>query len=359
MPERIVVPFGPQHPVLPEPIHLDLVLEDELVVDVVPSIGYIHRGLEQLVQKREFTEYVYVAERICGICSFMHAVAYCQGVEQIMGLEVPDRARYLRTIWSEYSRLHSHLLWLGLFADGMGFENLFMRSWQLRESVLDVLEDTTGGRVIQGTCKVGGVRRDIGQEKLDEIHRGLDSFEQQCLDLGDVFLNDETVKYRLQRLGIVGKDEAYALGAVGPTARASGVPVDIRETGYAAYGDLGFKPVVETAGDCYARCAVRVKEVYASIDLIRRAIDGIPEGPLDVKVKGTPDGEYFSRVEQPRGEVIHYLRGDGTKHLARARIRTPTLANIPMLVKMLPGAQLADVPVVVLSIDPCISCTER
>ena len=359
MPKRIVVPFGPQHPVLPEPIHLDLVLEDELVVDVVPSIGYIHRGLEQLVQKREFTEYVYVAERICGICSFMHAVGYSQGVEHIMGLEVPDRARYLRTIRSEYSRLHSHLLWLGLFADGMGFENLFMRSWQVRESVLDVLEDTTGGRVIQGTCKVGGIRRDIGQEKLDEMHRALDPFEQQCRDLGDVFLNDETVKYRLQGLGVIAKDDAYALGAAGPTLRGSGVAVDLRETGYAAYGDLGFKPVVETAGDCYARCAVRVRELYSSIDLIRRAIDGMPEGPLDVKVKGAPDGEYFSRVEQPRGEVVHYLRGDGTKHLARARIRTPTLANIPALVKMLPGAQLADVPVVVLSIDPCISCTER
>ena len=125
------------------------------------------------------------------------------------------------------------------------------------------------------------------------------------------------------------------------------------------FRSLGFKPVVETAGDCYARCAVRVKEVYASIDLIRKAIDQIPEGDLDVKVKGAPDGEYFSRVEQPRGEVVHYLRGNGTKHLVRARIRTPTLANIPPLVKMLPGAQLADVPVVVLSIDPCISCTER
>jgi len=357
--KRIVVPFGPQHPVLPEPIHLDLVLEDELVVDVVPFIGYIHRGLEQLVLKREFTEYVYVAERICGICSFMHALCYSQGIEHIMNIEVPDRAKYLRTIWSECSRLHSHLLWLGLFADGMGFENLFMRSWQLRESVLDVLEDTTGGRVIQGTCKVGGVGRDIGQEKLDEMHRTLDTFEENCRDLGDVFLNDGSVKYRLQGLSVIPRDDAYALGAAGPTARASGVAMDHRETVYAAYGDLGFKPVVETAGDCYARCAVRVRELYSSIDIIRRAIEGMPEGPIDVKVKGTPDGEYFSRVEQPRGEVVHYLRGNGTKHLARARIRTPTLANIPILVKMLPGIQLADVPVVVLSIDPCISCTER
>jgi ech hydrogenase subunit E len=359
MPERIIVPFGPQHPVLPEPIHIDLVLEDEKVVEAIPSIGYIHRGLEQLVQKREYPEFVYVAERICGICSFIHALCYCQGIEKIMEIEVPDRARYLRTIWSEYSRLHSHLLWLGLFADSMGFENLFMRSWQLREKVLDVLEDTTGGRVIQGTCKVGGVRRDIVQEKLDEMHRGLESFEEECRDLGDVFLNDNTVNYRLKGLGVISKDEAYDLGAVGPTARASGVAMDHRETGYAAYGDLGFKPVIETAGDCYARCAVRVREVYASIDLIRRAIEEMPEGPIDVKVKGTPDGEYFSRAEQPRGEVVHYLRGNGTKHLVRDRIRTPTLANIPPLVKMLPGVQLADVPVVVLSIDPCIGCMER
>ncbi|WP_243668905.1 nickel-dependent hydrogenase large subunit [Methanoculleus chikugoensis] len=158
MPERIVVPFGPQHPVLPEPIHLDLVLEDETVVEAIPpSIGYIHRGLERLIEKREYTEYVYVAERICGICSFMHALCYSQGIEEIMKIEVPpDRARCLRTIWSECSRLHSHLLWLGLFADGMGFENLFMRSWQLRESVLDVLEDTTGGRVIQAPARSAG-----------------------------------------------------------------------------------------------------------------------------------------------------------------------------------------------------------
>jgi ech hydrogenase subunit E len=359
MPERIVVPFGPQHPVLPEPIHLDLVLEDEKVVEAVPSIGYVHRGLERLVEKREYTEYVYVAERICGICSFMHALCYCQGIEHIMEVEVPDRARYLRTIWSECSRLHSHLLWLGLFADGMGFENLFMRSWQLRESVLDFFEDTTGGRVIQGTCKVGGVRRDIGQEKLDEVQQALDPFEEKCRDLGDVFLNDETVKYRLQGLGVLSKAAAYNLGAAGPTLRGSGVAIDHRETGYAAYGDLGFKPVVETAGDCYARCAVRVRELFSSIDLIRRAIDVMPDGPIDVRVRGAPEGEYFSRVEQPRGEVVHYLRGDGTKHLARARIRTPTLANIPALVKMLPGAQLADVPIVVLSIDPCISCAER
>lgn len=359
MPRKIVVPFGPQHPVLPEPIHLDLVLEDERVVEAIPSIGYVHRGLELLVAKREYPEYVYIAERTCGICSFIHGMTYCQGIEQIMDVDVPPRALYLRTIWSEYSRLHSHLLWLGLFADAMGFENLFMNAWRLREQVLDVLEETTGGRVIQGSCKIGGVRRDIPQENLAGMAADLAPFEHELGELGTVFLKDDSVKSRLVGVGHLSRDDAYTLGAMGPVARGSGVAIDIRKTGYAAYRDLRFEPATETAGDCYARCAVRVKELFSSVDIIRQAIDRMPEGEIEVKVKGNPEGEYFSRAEQPRGELVHYVKGDGSKHLVRSRIRTPTLTNIPPLVKMLQGCELADVPIIVLSIDPCIGCMER
>lgn len=359
MTKQIVIPFGPQHPVLPEPIHLDLVLEDERVVDAIPSIGYIHRGFEKLVEKREFTEYVYLAERTCGICSFIHGATYCQGIEQIMKIEIPERAEYLRLIWSEYSRLHSHLLWLGLFADSFGFENLFMNAWRIRERVLDVFEQTTGGRVIQGSCKIGGVRRDISGEKLDEMAKGLDTLDREMHELTTVFLQDATVKHRLRNVGIISRNDAYLFGAVGPTARGSGVPVDMRKLGYGAYGKLNFQMVTDSCGDCYSRCLVRAKELFTSTDLIRQAIRKIPEGPIDVKVTGGPDGEYFSRAEQPRGELVHYLKGNGTKFLVRSRIRTPTLTNIPPLVKMLQGCELADVPVIVLSIDPCISCTER
>ncbi|OPX72716.1 MAG: Membrane-bound hydrogenase subunit alpha [Methanoregulaceae archaeon PtaB.Bin108] len=359
MSKKIIVPFGPQHPVLPEPIHVDLVLEDERVVEAIPSIGYIHRGLETLVAKREYPEYVYIAERTCGICSFIHGMTYCQAVEQVMDIEVPERALYLRTIWSEYSRLHSHLLWLGLFADAVGFENLFMASWKAREFVLDVLEETTGGRVIQGSCKVGGVRRDIPGETLERMARDLDVFERELKDIAGVFLNDESIIGRTRGVGVLSRDDAYYLGAMGPTARGSGVGIDLRKTGYAAYGKLQFKPVVETGGDCYSRCAVRVKELFTSIDLIRQAAAKIPEGEIEVKPKGNPDGEYFSRAEQPRGELVHYVKGDGSKHLVRSRIRTPTLTNLPPLVKMLAGCELADVPVIVLSIDPCIGCMER
>ncbi|TAJ44740.1 hydrogenase large subunit [Methanofollis fontis] len=359
MSKEIVVPFGPQHPVLPEPIHLDLVIEDEKVKEALPSIGYIHRGLETLVEKREYPEYVYIAERICGICSFIHGSTYCQGVEAVMNVEIPERAEFLRVIWSEYSRMHSHLLWLGLFADGMGFENLFMDAWRLREFILDELEATTGGRVIQGTAKVGGVRRDIDSEKLDNMAAGLEGIRGEFSAMADVFLNDSSVKSRLCGVGMLSKEDAYELGAVGPVIRGSGVASDVRMDGYAAYDRLHFKPVVEESCDCYARCAVRVKELFTSIDLVKEAVQKIPDGPIEVKVTGKPDGEYFARAEQPRGEVVHYVKGNGTRNLARHRVRTPTITNIPPMVKMLEGCDLADVPVIVLSIDPCIGCCER
>ena len=359
MSKQIIIPFGPQHPVLPEPLHLDLVLEDETVVDVIPSIGYVHRGLEKLVEKRDFTEYVYIAERICGICSYIHSVTYVTGIEKIMNIEVPERALYLRTIWSEYSRLHSHLLWLGCFADSLGFESVFMNAWKLREHVLDDMEATTGGRVIQGVSKVGGVRKDISPEKLDEMVRGLRELEKELQSLTNVFLYDKSIASRLRGVGTLSKDDAYYLGAVGPMARGSGITTDLRSTGYAAYDRINFKPVVETDGDSYARCIVRAKEMFSSIDIIEQCVKKIPEGPIAVKVTGAPNGEYYSRAEQPRGEVIHYIKGNGKKNLVRHRVRTPTFTNIPPLVKLLKGVQLADVPVVVLTIDPCIGCAER
>jgi len=336
-------------------------LEDEKVVEAVPSIGFIHRGLERLAETKDFLEMTYVAERICGICSFIHGQGYSQAVEQLMNIQVPPRAHYLRTIWGEMSRIHSHLLWLGLAADAFGFESLFMHTWRVREALLDIVEETTGGRVIFGSCKVGGVRRNIDNEKLKSVKARLKNIEKMSRDITRVFETDGSVKRRMAGVGVLSKEEAYALGAAGPTLRASGVNQDMRKRGYAAYGKLSWEPVVETAGDCFARSIVRVREVYLAFDLIYQAIDTIPDTEVDVKVTGNPPAgsECFMRLEQPRGEVVYYLKGNGTKFLQRFRVRTPTFANIPALVVMLKGCQLADVPVIVLTIDPCISCTER
>lgn len=357
---RSVVPFGPQHPVLPEPIHLDLVIEDERIIEAIPSIGFIHRGLEGLVDKRDFNQMTYVVERTCGICSFQHGMGYCEAVEHIFGVDIPKKAKYLRTLWAELGRMHSHLLWLGLLADGFGFENLFYQCWRVREKVLDMQEMTSGGRLIFSVNKVGGVIKDIPQEQLNIILKTMDEVEEELKVIKNTFFEDYSVQSRLKGVGVLTKEQINALGAVGPFARASGVNVDMRLTGYGAYHDLEFAPIVSTAGDCYARCYIRTMELFQSIDLIRQVIGKMPsETDLFVPVKGNPDGEYFMRVEQPRGEAFYYVKANGKPNLQRMRVRTPTFANIPALCEMLKNTELADVGLLVLTIDPCISCTER
>ena len=360
MDRRTVIPFGPHHPVLPEPLHLELVMEDEVVVKAIPSIGFVHRGIEKLVEKKDFNEFLYVAERICGICSFMHGMGYCMTIEEIMNIEVPERAVFLRTLWAECSRIHSHLLWMGLAADAIGFESLFMHSWRLREHILDVFDMTTGGRVIFSVCKVGGVKKDIDGEKMKRILEILDKIDSGLDELAKVFLHDKSISHRFRGIGTLSKESAVALGAVGPVARASGVMFDVRNSNYAAYPHLDFRMQVDDAGDSLARTRVRVKEIYESIRLIRKIAEIMPQSDIiDVKVKGNPDGEAFMRLEQPRGEVVYYAKGNGTKHLDRFYARTATFANVAALLEMIEGVELADIPVLITTIDPCISCVER
>jgi ech hydrogenase subunit E len=244
-------------------------------------------------------------------------------------------------------------------ADAVGFESLFMHSWRVREKVLKIIEATTGGRVIFGSCKVGGVRRDIDGSTQQGILKELDTIEKAMREITRVFLEDSSIKARLRGVGVLSSGEAYELGCVGPTLRASGVAQDLRQLGYAAYAELDFQPVTRTEGDSFARCAVRCEELYQSVRLIYNAIAKLPDGEIAVKISGSPAGEVAERTEQPRGEVVYYLKANGTKNLQRFRVRTPTFANLPALVKLLQGCDLADVPVLVLTIDPCISCTER
>ena len=362
MGKKTIVPFGPQHPVLPEPVHLDLELEDEKVLRAIPRIGYVHRGLEKLVKKRDFTQFVYVTERICGICSFGHSLGYSQCIEQLMNIEVTDRAEYLRVIFHELSRIHSHLLWLGLMADAFGFEALFMHCWRLRERVLDIFESCTGGRVIFSACDVGGFRQEISNEELSGIVVVLEKLKEEYLRIAKTFLDDMSVKDRMVGCGVLTKEQALAHSMVGPFARASGVVTDERLNGIGAYGNLvAFEPVLSDQGDCYARCDVRVREVLQSIDIIEELVDKIPDGAVMVPVKKQPEegAETMMTLEQPRGMCFYYAKGNGTKFLERMRIRTPTSQNLSGLVAALAGCDFADVPMIILTIDPCISCTER
>lgn len=362
MGKATVIPFGPQHPVLPEPLHLDLVVEDEKVIDCIPQIGFIHRGLEKLVETRDYNQFIYVAERICGICAMGHSLGYAETVEELMDVEVPKRAEYLRVIWHELSRIHSHLLWLGLAADAFGFESMFMHCWRLRERVLDIFEKTTGGRVILSVVKVGGVVRDIDDATMREIVNVLEGIKADYTKIMNTLLTDTSIKNRTVGVGYVSHEQAIDLSMVGPFGRASNVNYDVRMFGRGAYGDLSdFQPILDGQGDCYARVKVRCLEILQSIDIIEELASKIPSGEISVNVKGSPEmGAQASNVlEQPRGECYYFARGNGTKYLERMRMRTPTSQNLAGMTAALSGCDLADVNMIVLTIDPCISCTER
>lgn len=273
-----IVPFGPQHPVLPEPLHLKLVLEDEIVKEALPTLGYVHRGLETLASIKDINQMVQVVERVCGICSCIHAHNYCMCIEGLMGIEVPQRADFLRLIWSEMHRMHSHLLWFGLLADAFGMESLFMHAWRIREQIMDVMEATAGNRVIISINKVGGVRRDLSQDQLKWILKVLAEVEGELDKIKPVLTNDYTVKKRTVGKGVLTYQQAYELGAAGPQLRGSGVAQDVRMTGYGAYKYIDFAPVTEPDGDSWARTMVRFRELYQSIDIVRQLIGKLPEG---------------------------------------------------------------------------------
>jgi len=355
-----VTPFGPQHPSLLEPIHIKLRLEEEKVVGADIVIGYNHRGLERAMEL-DFKKNIYLSERVCGICSFNHSTTYVQAIEQMAGLLVPTRARLIRTIMLELQRMTSHLLTLGHTAEVMGYENLFMQTWREREDVMRLIDRIAGNRVHYSMNTIGGIRKDISYDTTKDIEGTLSQLLPKLEEIRRVFARDSTFAKRTKRVGVLSRDAARRYGAVGPTARASDIPYDVRLSSYAGYGVEGikFRPIHREEGDCYARTMVRADELFQSIDLIGQSIGLLRDEPVMVQLKGNPQGEAFSRVEAPRGELFYYVKAKGEIKLDRVKIRTPTFVNVQCLAEMIPNCQLADVPVITVSIDPCICCTDR
>ncbi len=353
------IPFGPQHPVLPEAVHLQFYVDEEKIVDVLPNLGYIHRGIEKAAELNDYRRNLYLCERICGICNIIHGQTYAGIIEQMTDTQIPMRAKYLRTIWAEIARLQSHLLWLGLFGEAVGFESLFMKIWRDRELILELTEATNGHRIHLGTTVIGGVNKDMDEKLQSRYLTDMDKLEKEMNDWANVFRKDKAFLSKTVGMGMLAKKDAIHSGAVGPVIRASGIPQDMRNNGYEAYGELDFEPIVYDTCDVQGRVLVRLDECYQSVDLIRKAIKEMPEGELAVKNDKFPKGEAVYRTEQPRGELFYYAKGNGTIHLDRLRIRTPTIPNIPPLLGMLVGHNVADIPAIVHSIDPCMSCTER
>jgi len=360
LPETII-PIGPYHPALKEPEFFQLIVEGEKIVDVKMRMGYIHRGIEFLASKKTIHQIPVLVERICGICSHCHPTCFCQAVEDAGDIEVPDRARYIRTIIAELERIHSHLLWAGVAAHLIGYDTLFMYFWRYREPVCNLFELLTGNRQNYAMECVGGVRRDIDfKMSKDKILKVLSEIKPAILRLANSIAEDPVVKARMVGIGVLSQHDARKYCVVGPTARGSGLKIDVRICEpYDAYKEVGVDMKVFTEGDAMARTLVRIHEVLESMEIIGRAIDAIPNGPIQVELKEPPKGEGVGKVEAPRGEDIHYVALNGTVIPERLKVRAPSYVNLPSLTPQLIGHDIADAPIIIGAVDPCMSCTDR
>lgn len=356
------IPIGPQHPALHEPILLRLRVEGEEVIDSEISTGYNHRGIEKLLEKNTWIKSIYISSRICGICNAVHMQTYVQGIEKLLDINPPPRANYIRTIVMELERIHSHMLLFAVMAETIGFDTLFMLVMKDRERVMYLKELITGNRVHADIHIIGGVKRDIDNYKKEAILKELAYIEKRTKDYKKILFEDYTFQKRLVNVGYVSKSYAIKNNIVGPPARASGLYYDIRAIEpYAVYGELNFNVVTREEGDSWSRIMVRLDEILESIEIIRQALAKLPQG--DIALKNIPrvvrPGEYISRVEAPRGELIYHIISKGGNTPYRVKVRTPSFFNILNIEKLFVGHKIADVPVILVSFDPCISCMER
>jgi len=360
MSHKVVVPIGPYHPLQEEPEYFRLYVEGEKVVDVDIVIGYMHRGIEQLSETKHFDQVAFLVERICGICSTSHPFAYVNAIDDLTQVKVPERALYIRTIIAELERIHSHLLWLGLAGHFIGFNTVWMWAWKYREPVLDIFEIISGNRNHYAMMNPGGVRRDIKEKDIPRIRKCVDDLVPVLDMFKGAVIDDPVIQARTKGIGILTKEQAIAYSVTGPTARASGVKIDVRrDDPYGAYDRVDWNVITQEEGDVFVKLIVRVLEMYESVKIIRQCLDKMPKGPIDAGLKDIPPGEGIGHAEAPRGEVFHYVRSDGTNRPVRHKIRAPSYMNIASNKVAAVGGTISDAAITLAAVDPCYCCTER
>ena len=357
------IPMGPLHITSDEPGHFRLFVEGEHIVDADYRMFYVHRGMEKVAESRLTYDGVpFLADRICGICGFAHSVAYSESVENAMGIEVPARAQVIRSIMLEVERLHSHLLNLGLVCHFTGFDTGFMHFFRIREKAMDLAELLTGARKTYGMNLIGGVRRDILAEQKLQTVQTLHELREEVSHLLEALLATANFEQRTAGIGILDKQVARDWSPVGPTVRGSGFARDTRFDhpfdGYKLLTDKA--PRTYDGCDAKSRTLVRVDEFFDSIDMIEFWLENAPAGPI-LNESWTYEPYRFGVgfTEAPRGEDLHWsMTGDNQK-CYRWRAKASTYSNWPVLRSMLRGNTIADAAVVIGSIDPCYSCTDR
>lgn len=354
------LPIGPLHVALEEPMYFRVSVQGEKVTGLELTAGHVHRGMEALATKRNFFQNIVLTERVCSLCSNSHPFTYCMAIENLAGIIVPPRAQYLRVMAEEIKRIASHIFNVAIMAHVIGYKSLFLHGMEVREMMQDIKETVYGNRMDLAANAIGGVKYDVDASLLGYVSTRLDKLQDHLKELIDIYRNDPMIKTRTQGVGILPPEEALRFGLVGPVARGSGLAMDVRrDAPYAVYPDLEFNVITERGCDVQARALVRLREALESIGIVRQVIRDLPEGDRSAALPKIPAGEAVARSEAPRGELFYYIRTDGSDIPIRLKWRVPSYMNWEALTVMMKDCAVADVSLIVNSIDPCVSCTER
>ena len=356
-----VIKLGPHQLALEEPMYFRVEVDGDIVVGLDVLAGHVHRGMEHLVMKRNFYQNITLLERLCSLCSNSHPSTFCTAVEEVAGIRIPARAEYLRAIADEIKRISSHLFNCAIIAHIIGQTALFKTVMEIREIMQDTKESIYGNRMDLAANCIGGVRYDLTPESAAYLGKQMERMKGPLDELYRTYATDQAIRTRTEGLGILSKQDAVDYAVVGPVARASGIIYDVRKKSpYGAYDRLRFEVATEQGGDVRARAMVRLLEAREAVSLIEQCLADMPPGAICMDtMPEIPAGETIAKSEAPRGELIYYLKTDGTDMPVRLKWRVPSYMNWAALQVMLKGHRVADIPLIVNSIDPCISCTDR
>lgn len=353
--------MGPQHPMTHGLWNLRIKVDGETIVDAEPEVGYLHRGIEKLCEDRTYPQIIPIADRLCYGSSLTWSHLYCLTVEDLMGIEVPPRAEYIRVAAIEMQRIASHLMWVAAYAADLGLMLGFIYGMRDREVFIDLLQALSGSRLTYNFPRIGGVAHDIPPDFVRDSLRACAYMEKKLDEYEDIYEGSKVFMLRNEGVGMLKKSDAMNLGITGPPLRASGVKYDLRkDMPYSVYPEMDFEPATHEDGDCYARFKVRMDEMRESCKIIRQAVTKMPGGKTRIVApRNAPAGTGLGRVEDPRGEGVMYVVGDGTDRPYRLKIRSPIFVTVSAAPKMLIGYKVADVVAIMGGLDMCIGETDR
>jgi len=364
--DLLEISMGPQHPSTHGVFRMNVTLDGEQVVKLKPVFGYLHRNHEKIAETESYLGCMPYTDRLDYICSITNNWAYAIAVEKLAGIQVPERAEYLRVITGELTRLQNHAGLIGFLMQDMGASGTpLMYAFREREKVLDLFEALTGARMMCNYMRFGGCRCDLPAGWLDGAKKVVEGFPKFLDEFESLLKTNEILMARTQGVGIVTKAQAINAGLSGPMARASGVDYDLRKVDkYGVYERFNFRVPLGEVGDVYDRYMLRVLEMRESIEILKQAIRDLPEGPImdpNTKIRGfrPKAGEAYGRIEGPKGELGFYLISDGSPNPYRYRVRPPTLINLTLLEDMCLGHNVADIVIILGSIDIVLGEVDR